>query len=264
MKKLSALILAIAACSAHASPVVGGTPSFTAVRTQLELAGCPAESDPACVVGTGPGASFTEIGSPSGAYAEARAGLGVNGAYASVDSSRLDLEAYAESIWADAFVIRGGTGSATVHVSVRVDGWLDGAGQPGGPGSNAFYALFIGDAPMFCEFDALSCGGRLAIPLTEPLSGTQVLGADIPFTYDQPFYVASYLGAEVVGGAAGVADFFHSAHFGISAPTGATLTAESGTLYPAVVSVPEPAAVWLLLLGLPGAVWVRFSRPADQ
>jgi hypothetical protein len=238
MKKLSALILAIAACSAHASPVVGGTPSFTAVRTQLELAGCPAESDPACVVGTGPGASFTEIGSPSGAYAE--------------------------SIWADAFVIRGGTGSATVHVSVRVDGWLDGAGQPGGPGSNAFYALFIGDAPMFCEFDALSCGGRLAIPLTEPLSGTQVLGADIPFTYDQPFYVASYLGAEVVGGAAGVADFFHSAHFGISAPTGATLTAESGTLYPAVVSVPEPAAVWLLLLGLPGAVWVRFSRPADQ
>jgi hypothetical protein len=259
MKILSALILALAACAAHAGPVVGGAPSFTAVRTQLELTGCAA-----CAVSTVVGSSFGELGSPSGAYGKARAALGVNGAYASVDPSRIDLEAYAESIWADGFVILGGTGSSTVHVSVRVDGSLDGAGQPGGPGSNAFYGLFISDAPMFCDFDALSCGaGTMAIPLTEPLSGTQYLSADIAFTYGQPFYVASYLGAEVVGGMAGVADFFHSAHFGISAPTGATLAAESGTLYPDVVSIPEPATAWLLLLGVLCVPLLRSRRPAD-
>ena len=48
----------------------------------------------------------------------------------------------------------------------------------------------------------------------------------------------------------GSEDFFNSANFGITGPTGATLVALSGTTYAA--AVPEPAAVWLFGSGLSG------------
>lgn len=145
--------------------------------------------------------------------------------------------------------MHGGQGQATAQITVRVEGSLNGLGQPGGPGPNAFYTLFVSDAPITCNFDEIYCSGRVAIPLTEPLSGTRDLHANIAFTYDQPFYLASYLGAEVVGGDTGVADFFHSAHFGISAPGGASLTTYSGTQYPTASSVPEPQSTLMFVTG---------------
>jgi hypothetical protein len=245
------LVLACSAAVSHAEAIVGGEASFVATRAQLERADdapChPLANDASPVCLSAISDSHAAAGDPAGAYAEVRAAYGDSGAYASVSASQVDLEAYAESIWADAFVVSGGTGAGTLHLNVRVDGTVDGAGQPGGPGSNAFYVLFASDAPITCDFDEVDCTGTRAIALTEPLSGTRFLQADIVFTYDVPFYLASYLGAEVVGGLAGVADFFHSAHLGIGAPAGATLTTTSGTVYPS--TVPEPAALAMVLAG---------------
>ncbi|CAH0352515.1 hypothetical protein [Aquabacterium sp. CECT 9606] len=243
------IVIALAACSANAAQIVGGTPSFTAVRAQIETAGCPIELDPSCLVQATLGGSLQEAGSEPRAYSQVRAGFGVNGAYASVNQAQ-DREAYAESIWSDAFVVHGGSGQATAQITVRLEGTLDGLGQPGGPGSNSFYTLFVSDKPISCDFDELDCTGNAAIPLTESLSGVQYLSASIEFTYDKPFYLASYLGAEVVGGQTGVADFFHSAHFGISAPIDATLTTDSGTRYQAASSVPEPQSVVMFAMGM--------------
>jgi hypothetical protein len=256
------LVIALAACSATADQVVGGTPSFTAVRAQIETAGCSIEFDPSCLVQTSLGPALEVAGSESRAYSQVRAGFGVNGAYASVNLAQ-DREAYAESIWSDAFVVHGGSGRATAQISVRLEGALDGLGQPGGPGSNSFYTLFVSDQPISCDFDALDCTGNAAIPLTESLSGVQYLRAIIEFTYDKPFYLASYLGAEVVGGQTGVADFFHSAHFGISAPTDATLTTDSGTVYQSASSVPEPQSVLMFAMGMLLA-WRAGSKRAGQ
>jgi len=201
--------IAFAACSASAapSPIVGGTASFTAVRAQIEAAfDCDSEFDLLCpVVQTSLGANLEEAGFELRAYSIGRAGFGVNGAYASVAIAQ-DREAYAESIWSEAFVVHGGNGQSSAQITVRIDGSLDGRGRPGGPGSNSFYTLFVSDAPITCDFDALDCTGHTVIPLIEALSGTSYLHADIEFTYDKPFYLASYLGAEVVGGSTGVVD----------------------------------------------------------
>lgn len=244
----SGLVIALAAGSAMGAPVVGGTPSFTAVRAQIERADCNIEADPSCLVQSTLSTALGEAGSDLRAYSTGRAAFGVNGAYASVSLAH-DREAYAESIWSDAFVVHGGSGQSTAHIAVRVEGSLDGLGQPGGTGPNAFYALYVSDKPITCDLDALACTGSLAIPLTEPLSGVRYLQADIEFTYDTPFYLASYLGAEVVGGSTGVADFFHSAHFGVSAPDGAALTAASGTLYQTASAVPEPQSFLTFVVG---------------
>lgn len=243
------VLIAFVSCTANSTPIVGGTPFFTAVRAQIELANCSSEMDPACVVQTNLGVDLAEAGVETSAYSIVRADLGVNGAFASVSVAH-DREAYAESIWSDAFVVHGGTGQSTAQITVRTDGSVDGLGRPGGPGSNAFYALFVNAAPMTCNFDDVSCTGQMAIPLTEPLSGVQYLQANIEFTYDKPFYLASYLGAEVVGGQTGMADFFHSAHLGITAPVGAVLTTASGHVYPTASAVPEPQAVLLFPVGI--------------
>ncbi|MBA4109368.1 MAG: hypothetical protein C0487_07235 [Leptothrix sp. (in: Bacteria)] len=253
------VVIALAACSANAAQIVGGTPSFTAVRAQIESAGCSIELDPSCLVQTSLGTSLVEAGSEPRAYGKVRAGFGVNGAYASVSLAQ-DREAYAESIWSDAFVVHGGSGQATAQITVRLEGALDGLGEPGGPGSNSFYTLFASDSAITCDFDEIACTGNAAIPLIESLSGVQYLSASIEFTYDKPFYLASYLGAEVVGGQTGVADFFNSAHFGISAPVGSTLATGSGTLYEPASSVPEPQSVLMFATGMLVAWRARSKR----
>lgn len=249
------LAMALVASPGMAADIVGGVPSFIATRARIEPA---PDVDPTIcgpfwvcqnVVGTG----FAEAGTTSGAYAKVRADFGVNGAFASVSAAQTDREAYAESIWSDGFVVHGGSGSSTLSITVRVDGTLDGGGRPGGPGSNAFYGLFVSSSPITCDFDEIFCTGDHAIALTEPLAATSYLHASIAFTYDQPFYLASYLGAEVVGGATGVADFYHSAHIGLSTPEGASLTSASGTVYRPISAVPEPTS---LLMSLTGALLI--------
>lgn len=238
--------------SAAAAEVVGGAPAFTAVRAQLERVGCDPFVEDDCVVQTRLNTAFgtvlAEAGDPSRAYSLTRSSFGTQGAFASVDQAN-DLEAYAESIWADAFVVSGGVGQSIAQVTVLIDGMLDGRGQPGGPGSNAFFALFASDSPLTCDFDEIACTGGKAIPLTEPLSGSRHLSATIAFTYDKPFYLASYLGAEVVGGETGRADFFHSAHLGITAADHAVISTASGTAYLAAAAVPEPTSLALFLGG---------------
>ena len=241
---IKSVLAAIALVPCFAIADVGGTPSFTAVRAQIENAGCDG-----CVVETVLDSSFAKAGLQPGAYAKARADFGDNGGYASVSPDGTEHAAFAESIWSDAFVVQGGSGQSAVDIRVRISGSLEGAVQAEGPGSNGFYTLFISAAPMSCNFDDVLCTGTIAIPLTVEISGTRYLQASVPFTYDKPFYLASYLGAEVWGGATGVADFFHSARFGISAPDGASLVTDSGTLYPAASSVPEPQSILMFLVG---------------
>lgn len=228
--------LALAAWSSHAI----AQSSFTSVRAQLE------EGD--TVIQTQIGTVFAEAGAGLDLYAKARSSYGNNGAYASSSG----LEAYAESIWVDSFTIGGDTGASvlgSLEISVRVSGTLIGDGKPGGPGPNSFYGLFASTAPISCDFDEMSCSGVPLIPFTEPISGSRLFTVQLPFTYGQTFYLASYLGAEVVGGN-GVADFYGSAHFGATAPGNLSIAGGSGAIYALASSVPEPGAEILLLAGL--------------
>ncbi|WFP50555.1 hypothetical protein PL263_00685 [Methylomonas sp. EFPC3] len=86
---------------------------------------------------------------------------------------------------------------------------------------------------------------ELAWVEAKPLvNGSNIYSAKIPFTYDVPLYIASYLGVEALGD--GLADFYGTAYFGISAPDGKTLASASGTAYrSAAAVVPVPGAVWL-------------------
>ncbi|HIV71784.1 MAG TPA: hypothetical protein H9903_12695 [Candidatus Aquabacterium excrementipullorum] len=181
--------------------------------------------------------NFAQVGSSPSLYAKGRAGFGETGAYAIASGQRPNVGAYAETSWSDAFTILGGEGEGVLTVNVRVDGHFVGTGQPGGPGPNALYALFRSDSPVTVsgmlgyldEGDAPPDGSSAVIGLHEAFSGTQVYTADIHFTYGKTFYLASYLGAEVLGD--GVADFYGSAHFGATAPGGASIQGLSGTTY---------------------------------
>ena len=148
----------------------------------------------------------------------------------------------------DGFNIAGNVGTGNLNISVLVNGTLDGAGRPGGPGSNAFYQLYVSDSPISCDFDNLSCTGNSLIPLTEAISGSRLFTARLPFTYGQTFYLASYLGAEVLGN--GFSNFYGSAHFGATAPGNASVAGGSGVTYALASSVPEPTTAVLLFAGL--------------
>ena len=102
-------------------------------------------------------------------------------------------------------------------------GTLDGLGAPGSHGPNAFYQLFVSDTPMSCDFDGLSCNGSLAIPMVEAINGSRTLTAALPFTYGKTFYLASFLGAEVLG------DWAAAAAFGGEDPGSLIETRHAGT-----------------------------------
>ncbi|MBI5333948.1 MAG: hypothetical protein HZB72_05070 [Burkholderiales bacterium] len=217
---------------------------FTAVRAQIDRGEPPILE----VIESRIDASFAEVGTMPELYAKARASFGNNGALATATHQPLDLGAYAESIWMDGFTIAGDGGQGVLDISVQLTGTLDGGGQPGGPGSNSSYRLFVSSSPMTCDFDEMSCTGTLLIAPIEDFSGTHVATARLPFTYGQTFYLASYLGAEVLGH--GQADFFGSAHFGATAPGGGPLVGSSGVTYALASAVPEPAPLGALLAGL--------------
>lgn len=217
--------------------------SFTAVRAQIDL-----NEDPFVqVIETKTDHSFAEVGAEQDIYAKARASFGNNGAYAIAIGQPAKLGAYAESIWVDSFNITGNVGVDTLDINVLVNGTLDGGGQPGGPGSNSFYQLYFSNSPISCDFDELSCTGAQLIPLTEAISGSKIFTSTLQFTYGERFYLASYLGAEVLGN--GYSDFYGSAHFGATAPGNASIVGESGFTYALASSVPEPGTMLLLLVG---------------
>ena len=202
------------------------------------------------------GSNFAEV-SYSGLFAKGRASFGETGSYAVATAQPPAYGAYAETSWSDAFTIFGGTGTGILNVSVQVEGSLTGAG------ANSIYALFASDTPITLGDNNLGTGllgftedgtytppdaSRTVIGVYESISGSNIYTADIPFTYGTPFYVASYLGAEVLGD--GTADFYGSSRFGATAPNGFTVTGASGTAYALAAAVPEPSAYAMMAVGL--------------
>ena len=236
--RVAAITLAVASSHAIAQSY------FTTVRAQIDLNERPFVQ----VIETKTDPIFAEVGTVPDIYAKARASFGNNRAFATASNRPGNLGAYAESIWMDGFNIAGNVGTGNLNISVLVNGTLDGAGRPGGPGSNSFYQLYVSDSPISCDFDELSCTGKSLIPLTEAISGSRHFIAQLPFTYGQTFYVASYLGAEVLGN--GFSDFYGSAHFGATAPGNASVVGSSGITYALASSVPEPTAAVLIFAGL--------------
>ena len=233
--------------------------SFTAVRAQIDNGVTVFESQTS--------QSFAEVGDTSIIFAKARAIYGNNGAYATATHLPEAIGAYAESIWVDAFNIQGGSGVGSLSINVLVSGSLDGAGQPRGPGSNSYYQLYASQMPIFCDFDQVACTGTAVIPLTEAISGSRLFSTQLPFTYGQTFYIASYLGAEVLGN--GFSDFYHSARFGATAPGNALIVGNSGITYTSAASVPEPTTFSLffvgaaVLFGLGGRSWRTHHQIRD-
>ena len=100
-------------------------------------------------------------------------------------------------------------------------------------------------ASSVLHFEVFHAGSNPSGPLNVTLDGS------IPFTYGQPFYLASLFG----GDASGAEDFFNSADFGITAPAGATLITQSHTVYAA--AVPEPGTLALLAVAALGTPCCR-------
>lgn len=222
--------------------------------------------------------------------AKAQSDYGVNrvdvASFAPVDDENLRRTsiggpfADAYSIWVDRFVVQGGTGVGTLSVSAIVSGRF--GNQPGGFGFYDLVQVDTGnantDALAVAEFlrDETTANTALvnyvlALSQEVPAAGHGsdaevvapggafggVLSGEITFTYGRPFYLISLLGASAND--FGSLSAFNSAHFGITAPAGATLTSAAGVSYAA--AVPEPATLALTLAG--GwvlASWARRQR----
>lgn len=250
---IAGLLFTLASSASHAADLA----SFTLVRAQIERAGT--DEDDGDVVEQKFGIAFAEVGD-TGWYSKARSGFGNSGAYAIATDNR---EAFGEAWWVDAFTVTGGLGHGELTLAIRVSGTITGEGRVN-------YGLFTRQQ-KYTEDELrvwLDSGipdppaGSLAVvPLTWsfPTSGNTVLTARIPFTYDQPFHLASYFGAETWG--EGVADFYGSAHFGITAPADGLIVTASGAQYLAAAAVPEPVSAALMALGLVAVLLAR--RRAD-
>lgn len=215
---------------------------------------------------------FAQVGSSPALFAKGRASFGETGAFAIATEQQPHVGAYAETSWSDAFTIFGGAGTGILRVSTQVQGTFTGAGAPGGPGPNSIYALFASDSPItlgqnsgggllgFLEDGTTTPpdGSTTVIGVFESIVGSHIFTAEIPFTYGTAFYIASYLGAEVLG--QGTADFFGSARFGATAPGGASVTGASGTTYALAAAVPEPASYAAMIAGLLTLAFAMRSR----
>ncbi len=209
---------------------------------------------------------------------KAQSDYGVNrvevASFASVDNEDLRRTsiggpfADAYSIWVDRFVVQGGAGTGVLSVSAIVSGRF--GSQAGGFGSYGLLQVDTGnadiDALAVAEFlrdettantalvkDVLTLSQEVPAPgfgsdvdVVAPGGAFGgVLSGQITFTYGRPFYLISLLGASAND--FGSLSAFNSAHFGITAPTGALLTSDAGVRYAA--AVPEPATIVMTLAG---------------
>lgn len=236
--------------------------------------------------GTGVAAAVTVNGS-----ARAQSDYGVNrveaASFAPVDNELLRQTsiggpfADAFSVWADRFVVQGGTGVGTLSVSTIVSGQF--GAQPGGFG---FYDLMVvdsGDADADARAVAavlrdesgpdtllatsvLSLAQEVLAPgfttdveaLAPGAAFGRVLAGQVTFTYGRPFYLISVLGASAND--FGSLSAFNSAHFGITAPTGAAIVSDAGVNYAA--AVPEPSTALMALVACLGLAGWRSRRSA--
>lgn len=236
--------------------------------------------------GTGVAVASTINGS-----ARAQSDYGVNrveaASFAPVDDELLRQTsiggpfADAFSVWADRFVVQGGTGVGTLSVSAIVSGQF--GAQPGGFG---FYDLMVvdsGDAAADARAvaailrdesgpDTLLATSVLSLAQEVPAPGFttdvealtpgaafgRVLAGQVTFTYGRPFYLVSVLGASAND--FGSLSAFNSAHFGITAPTGAAIVSDAGVNYAA--AVPEPSTALMALVACLGLAGWRSRRSA--
>ena len=181
---------ALSAALAVPTPAEAGS---TSVRAQIDINEVP----DVLVLASKTAASFAEVGTLGDLYAKARVSYGNNGAYAMASQLPARFGAYAESIWMDGFTIDGpgGTGLLEVHVH----GTLDDLGAPGSHGPKCLL-------PTVRERHTHELRLRRSVMQWQPRNpdggGHQRLtDADgrLPFTYSKTFYLASFLGAEVLG-----------------------------------------------------------------
>lgn len=180
------------------------------------------------------------------------------------------------SVWADRFTVLDGSGIGTLSVSALVSGRF--GPQPGGFG---FYNLMVVDSGD-AEADARTVAAVLrdesgpeTLAAVSVLSVAQevvapgyttdvesvapgsvfgrVLTGEVTFTYGRSFYLISVLGA--FANDFGALDAFNSAHFGITAPVGASIVSDAGVRYAA--AVPEPSTAVLVLVGALALAGIR-------
>jgi hypothetical protein len=204
----------------------------------------------------------------SGAYGKARAELGSNGFMATSGAAGF-------SAWSDGFTLTGGSGAGEVDISVAIHGSIEGTE------ADMSYGLYVSDTPF--GFDAVTAlnDANLDAPLGHAtkvlsysinnanLSPNATLTGKLTFTYGQQFYVFSYLygdvctpleGAGSAGCTGGSEDFFHSAVFGLTAPSTAAIATLSHHTYAA--AVPESSA-WVLAVAGFSAI-LMWRRPTKH
>jgi hypothetical protein len=217
---------------------------------------------------------LVSVGTTSGAAA-AQTAPGVNRvaveSLVAVDDERLRQESIggpfsvSVSAWTDRFTINGGVGRGTALVSASITGQFGPKPDPS-YGGGGRYSLFVADSSQIAalfskpfEFVVNTDLSSAVLSLNQNVlkPGTTDSGESLPpqspfgrqltgsldFTYGESFYLVSVLTG--YANDFGVLNALNSAHFGINAPVGSTLSADSGFVYAS--AVPEPAS-WVLLV----------------
>jgi hypothetical protein len=207
--------------------------------------------------------------SPFGAHGKARAELGSNGFMATSGSAGL-------SAWADGFTLTGGSGAGELDLSIVIHGSITGTE------ADMAYGLYVSSTPFDIDTETGLSDSQLDTVLAQSTrilfydidnanaSPNTTLAGRVTFTYGRTFYLFSYLlgdvctpleGPSASNCTGGSEDFYHSAVFGITAPSSASINTLSGHAYAA--AVPEPASWALLCTGLFTFAVIRRSDSPD-
>jgi len=252
-KILSPVLMAVAMVSSASAATYQGT--FTAATVDVF------DNSPfsGTFVSVGPTGApvFVERGpSLSGAFGKARAELGSNGFYSTSGAAGF-------SAWSDGFTLMGAGGSGDIDVSVSIHGTI--IGQE----ADMSYGLYVSKTPFSIDSEAglndLNLSATLAnasqvlsyaINNADKSPNTTLTGK-LNVTFGETFYVLAYLYGDVctalegpshAGCTGGGQDFYHSAVFGLTAQSSASVSTLSGHAYAA--AVPETESWILAMAGL--------------
>ncbi|WP_457426240.1 hypothetical protein [Roseateles sp. P5_E7] len=160
----------------------------------------------------------------------------------------------------DRVTIRSTVLPAGTPVSVKV--LMDVSGQGGGQ-------LSFGINQFNQTVDVASDFGGAALADYETTFSAKV-GEEIWVTYGLTAFTRMFSSGwgpgDVLNGRNNSADYGNSAYLymgGLDPALGITLHSDSGFTYPVPSAVPEPAAAWLLLIGLPALAW-RARKPSRR